>query len=302
MSIPKRVITARPESQEELTLRAEKWLRVAGVWGRLPTRIEPLYDAAKIVERDMLELVEDSGFRKALERAEEHIKNAWQKILGIADLRKKVVYIAKGMPLARQRFTQFHEFSHQTIPWHNVNLRYKDRLRDLCAKARNTFEREASYMGSELLFQGRRFQRVARDYKVSVDSIFQLADMHKASRQATAWRLVEVQDEKIALAMYYPRDRRLAMRGSPFVFWGYVASDPLYHRFPDIQLPADLPADHPWCGAVFRGKSAGGEIKLLCGIDGNAEFVWDSWWNGFALLVLLRRRQSFPGISRIVRA
>src|SRR5262245_11293591 len=101
-----RIVLLRPPSEEDLTIRAEKWLRAAGVWGQLPTPIEPLYQAARVVERDMLELVEEPGFSTALENAEDSVRNAWQKILGIADLRKKVVYINRNSTRHRRRFTQ----------------------------------------------------------------------------------------------------------------------------------------------------------------------------------------------------
>src|SRR5262245_6941475 len=144
MSHTPQLIALRPESEEELRERAERWLRVAGVWGSLPTPITPLYDAAKVVERDMLELVPDAGFRERLLASADAVKAAWQKVLGVADLRKKVVYIARDTGLLRQRFTQLHEFAHQTIPWHDVNLRYKDTAHELGRETKKEFEREAN--------------------------------------------------------------------------------------------------------------------------------------------------------------
>lgn len=159
MSRPSPLISLRPDSQDELTGVAERWLRAAGVWGKLPTPADTLYQTAKIAEHDMLELIDDSGgLRRALENAEEGVRAAWQKILGIADLRRKVVYIAKDMPQHRRRFTQFHEFAHQAIPWHDVRLRYRDRAHELRPDARALFEREANFMGSELMYQGNRFR------------------------------------------------------------------------------------------------------------------------------------------------
>ena len=70
--------------------------------------------------------------------------------------------------------------------------------------AKATFEQEANFFGAETIFPGARFRTLARDFRPNFAAIFSLADQHGASRQSTAWRFVEEQDESVALPPYYP--------------------------------------------------------------------------------------------------
>jgi hypothetical protein len=169
-------------------------------------------------------------------------------------------------------------------------------LLELRRETQVEFEREANFMGSELLFQGGRFARIARDFKANAASIFHLASLHQASRHATAWRVVEVQDETIALAMYYPADKRRTSEAA-FRYWSHVPSDAFQRRYPDMRFPGLLSLDHPWRSAAVLGGIASGDIQLDCGSDGSVRFAWESWWNNYALFVLLRRK---PLLGRLV--
>lgn len=115
--------------------------------------------------------------------------------------------------------------------------------------------------------------------------------MHEASRHATAWRFVEVQDEKLALGIYYPKSPRALARANPMTYWTHIPSDSLLERLPDIQFPRELEIEHPWREPMnpFSSEVAAGEMKIDCLTDGNLMFQWQSWWNSYSLFVLIRR-------------
>ena len=144
---------------------------------------------------------------------------------------------------------------------------------------------EANFFSAEVMFQGSNFTRIVRDYTVSFDSIFHLADMHGASRHATAWRYVEEQDESVALAMYWPSkfDSETLRLGK------VVASSNFLRKFNDIDLPRQLDPGHDWMTAHASNLVHRDMISLSCN-KVTFWFDWEAWWNGYGLMVMLRRK------------
>jgi len=124
-----------------------------------------------------------------------------------------------------------------------------------------------------------------------------LADLHGTSHQATIWKYVESQDERIALAMYYP----LNFSTNNPVFWRGVASTPFFKRYPNLELPKTLQTGHPWRAAMDLGQIIDGEMELSCGSDRKVTFRWEAKWNRHALMVLLRRRPQLSGLGEAIR-
>ena len=197
MALPKQKLVVRPEAESRIADLVDKLIRKADAQGILPTPIERLFEISKIV--NVAELPNEAYLQTLSERAKGVFRNAMQKLRGIADLREKVTYVPKDPHSGRELFAKAHELGHQVMPWHGVDSAYLDDNESLSPRAKAIFEQEANFFGSEAIFQGRRFQTLARDYKPNFGAIFKLADTHGASRQSTAWRFVEEQDEAIAL-------------------------------------------------------------------------------------------------------
>jgi hypothetical protein len=174
------------------------------------------------------------------------------------------------------------------IPWHSVGRDCVDTDKTLAPEIKDTFEAEANLFASEVIFQGGLFTDKVRDYTPSFNAIFTLADQHGASRQATLWRFTETYDLPIASLTYYRSDWNQQFR-----LWKPVGSERFVSKFGDIQLPQTLETNHPWTTAK-SDEIASGDIRLADLSGKQHRFIWQSWWNGHALFVLIRAR---PKIS-----
>lgn len=286
-----------PESADDLTAIAERWLRIAGAAGVLPTPLEGLYAAARVKEYSLVGEEHEGLFKRLLERAGDSLHRALQKVRGITDLRQRAVYLSGGDTKQRERFVRAHELAHNLIPWQNFNGTHIDEAYDFTPDARRGFDREANFLGVELLFQGHRFQDHVRSYTASLSAVNGIAQRHGTSLQSTLWKYAEAQDERILFAMYYPDNGTGNMR-----LWKLVASPTFKQRFPNILLPEFLSDGHPWRAARDLGQDIDDSISLDCGVDGSRRFRWEARWNGYTLLVLVRRMPQLSSVGRLIRS
>jgi hypothetical protein len=287
MALPKQKITVRPESEPKISDLVAKLIRTADAAGVLPTPLDRLFEVAKVTN---IEDLPDATFLQTLsEQARTLFKSAKQKIRGIADIREKATYVPRDPNTGRERFAKAHELGHQVIPWHEIDPAYLDDSESLSPSAKGTFEHEANFFGAETIFQGQRFRTLVRDFRPSFDAIFMLADEHGASRQSTAWRFVEEQDEALALLQYYPGNAIDEAGNCVLSVWRYVGSPAFNRRYANIDLPQAVRTGHPWVAARDMNQTCDGNENFS--VDGSSvAFQWHSWWNGYTLLVLIRHK------------
>ena len=278
-------VIVRPHSADEVSKYARRALRVADAVGQLPTPIDDLLAAAEIENLKIDEEVKQNFAARLMAAARQEFNSMWQKVRGIADLRERVTYVDENTTPTRIRFTKGHELGHQVLPWHRLDPGRFDDDKSLTWEAEEIFDAEANLFSAEVIFQGRNFTRIVRDYAVGFDSIFHLAAMHEASRHATAWRYVEEQDESVALVTYWPSKFNPEMLRLGKV----VASPNFLRKFSDIDLPLQLGPDHDWTTTHASDPMHGDTISLTCG-KAAFRFEWKAWWNGYGLLVMLRRK------------
>lgn len=297
-------IIVSPETAPELIKIADRALRVAGARGKLPTPIDDLIEASNIIEDHDTEGVVRRFMSLLNDSSRSFFRSSMQKLRGIADLRERAVYVpADTAP--RERFAKGHELGHQLIPWHHIGSDrvasfFQDNEYTLSPFVQDLFDVEANFFSSEVIFQGKRFIQRARDFRPSFDAVFSLADQHGASRQATLRRYIGAQDEVIAGVSYVP-SRYYSIEGLPTLRspW-FIASSRFVQKCGVVRLPAEVPPDHPWAAARQSNAICNGEIDLSCG-GGVLRFQWESWWNKYALLILLRRRPSLGFVGRILK-
>jgi hypothetical protein len=304
MALPNIKLIVSPDTAPELITLADRALRRAGAVGRLPTPIEDLIKAADITAESDTEGAVTRFLSILNEQGRASFKAAMQKMRGIADLRGRAIYVPSDKA-PRKLFASAHEFAHEDIPWHkvitdDVAAFYTDDDYSLGPDVQDQFDIEANFYASEVIFQGKRFTTHARDYQPSFDAVFVLADLHGASRQATLRRYIEAQDETIAALTYLPSRYRVDTQGFAVLRAPRLFGTPKFiHKYGDVQLPGQITSAHPWAESRNLNEVCKGEINLDCG-GVAVSFQWQSWWNTYTLMVLLRRRPSLSVVRRIV--
>jgi hypothetical protein len=291
----------RPDSSGSLEQIADTLLRRAGALGTIPTPIDDLVAAARLEDAHDLEPFVSRFLSRIAANAREAFLATLQKVRGIADLRERAIYIPTETSQRRRRFVQAHELGHQVIPWHSVNVGYRDDDLSLTGDAQELFDIEANFFAAEVMFQGKRFRNRVRDYAPSFDAVFQLADEHEASRHATLWRFVEEQDEIVCAVTFWPSIYTVDSSGHAVLRRGKIVASPTFlAKFGDLALPRELPATHPWVQARNERQPCEGDIKLTSGTD-SRPFQWQAWWNSYCLFVLLRRRPALSLVGDFIR-
>jgi Zn-dependent peptidase ImmA (M78 family) len=278
---------SRPESAGEIIQLAQKTLLRADCLGKLPTPLDELYRNARVSAIELPSTAQMPLLRLE-QKSRNLLRNALQKVRGIADLRRRAVYLPTGHSATRHQFAKAHELGHQLIPWHRVGRDCVDTDASLSPAVRDVFEAEANLFASEVMFQGKLFRTKARDYKPTFEAVFLLADQHGASRQATLWKFTEEQDFPVASLAYYP-----VGWGNDMKLWKVVASPSFRVKHCDIRLPERLEMEHPWLSAKIQNSLCEGKIRVPKSSGRQVGFRWHSWWNGHALVVLLRARPIF---------
>ena len=281
-----------PDSYDEIRRLVHGILVKADALDELPTPIGKLFETSRIKECRNLPDPQSSYLSSLTSQARELFQSAMQKIRGIADLRTRVVYIPRQDTDPRILFAQGHELGHQCMAWHNVNRAYQDDDSSLSPSVKLKFEQEANCFSAETIFQGSRFTKRARDYTAEFKSIFALSAKYGSSIQATAWRFIEEQDIPVAALHYYPSNWQIDEFGnSVFTLWKVTASPTFRQLCNDtMAVPTELRTGHPWLAAYPMTTVVDGEESVDCGPNGSIRFIWQSWWNQHALIVLLRRR------------
>jgi hypothetical protein len=300
LALPKQKIAVRPESEPKLSNLVRKLLREADAVDVLPTPLDRLFEVAKV--KNIAELPDEEAFLKTVsDKVRNLFIGAKQKLRGIADIRARASYVPpdpnnKG----RERFAKGHELAHNVIPWHSVDPAYLDDNESLGPNAKGLFEHEANFFSSDVIFQGSGFRTRVRDYAPNFNAIFKLAVDHGASRQATAWRFVEEQDEAIALLQYYG-SKAVDEFGNPVLaIWRSVGSPEFNRRFPSIEIPSSLRTGHPWVAARDVNSVCDGN-ESICSDGHQVVFEWHSWWNSYALFVLIRRKPRLHLVGDFLR-
>ncbi|MDF0584175.1 ImmA/IrrE family metallo-endopeptidase [Bradyrhizobium yuanmingense] len=298
MALPKQKIAVRPDSESKLSELSRKLIREADAADILPTPLDRLLEIAKVTNIDALP--DDSFLETLSERMKGFFISAKQKLRGIADLRTRSTFIPPDRNERRMQFAKGHELGHQVIPWHQIDPAYLDDNESLGPNAKGIFEQEANFFSAETIFQGASFRKLARDFQPSFNAVFELADRHGATNQATAWRFVEEQDEAVALALYYPSNALDSHGNSVLTIWRSVGSPEFLRRFGNVDLPLALRTGDPWVAPRDLNCACDGNENLM--VDGHSmEFQWMAWWNTYTLLVLLRRKPKLSIVGGILR-
>jgi hypothetical protein len=185
------------ENFRDIIRYSEAILDASDARGVLPTPVDRIVECADlVVSGDIhLEPRHHGFFTKSLKV----LQSALQKAKGIIDIREKVIYLDPTSNDGKKAFVKCHEVGHKVIPWQARTLLYVDDEMTLDPEVKDRFEREANFFASEVLFQGDRFEREARDLPLEVKSAMHLAKRYGSSIHAALRRFVRTSHRSCAL-------------------------------------------------------------------------------------------------------
>lgn len=225
--------------------------------------------------------------------------SAMKKIRAILDRRRGAIWLSPTRSRKGMVFPLAHELGHAILPWHRIASVHLDDDQTLAPNIRKRFEREASFVAGELLFQCGRFAEKLRRPSLVIPSILDLADSFEATYKSALFRFVETSDDAVALVEYKRaglHEYKLAGLVPPLDFERRftVASDSFFERIGPIETPYRLPKDSNWLkgtGIDTNGRldrAVGHGHVTLRGRHAQHCFRWESFSNYYSLFVLLK--------------
>ena len=249
------------DSRQEVAKYARLTLQRAGVGDRLPTPIDDIVSASKLVVAQDVSLAHiHQGF---LSKAAGALRSALSKLRALIDFREKQIYVDTSMSHHQVNWGKLHECGHQVLPWQRNAYGYKDDDHTLSADVNAHFEREANLFAAEVLFQLERFTNNAADLPLNVKSPVQLSKRFGSSCHAAIRRFVETNPRPCAVLVCRPA-KQLIDNPYPLELVHAVYSPAFINKFGHLLLPRRFEAEH-----IFAKHTVEFGTKLL--EDGEVE-------------------------------
>lgn len=295
-------IQERPEEHDAIRDEAQKLLNRAKAIGIFPTPIDKLIEAADIEQLDDVEEAKESFIKSMPSHLRGTFESAWSKLRGFADLKKKINYVAPEIDTVREKWPKLHELGHQLLPWQQQTATFLEDQKSLRFDCEERFEQEANDFAGQLLFQGQTFLDLSSQLYPDFNAVFKIANQFGASRHSTARHFAIESEESIALVSYYKSKRILSEDGKPWLTLGSAnsASKKFLDKYSDLQLPKQMPPTHEWSLACQSNEPISGNVTMDAGNGSSTNFQWHAWWNGYSLLILLRKAPKLKLIRSVI--
>lgn len=178
------------DSGDDIARRVDRLLRRANAYGRYPTPVDDLVEAAGLGEAT--EFVLDAAALAAVPRhLRAAVRRASTKLQGALDRRERVVHVSELVTHeGKRRFVKLHEVAHDLLP-HQRQMVYADDQETLSHATKVLFEQEANQGAAELLFQRDHFTRDATGLQAGTAAVVHLAERYGASLHASFRRYAE---------------------------------------------------------------------------------------------------------------
>lgn len=188
--------------------KAKKLLDEANAWGRFPTPVPDILDAAKLrVAPIAIHDVETflAYVAQKTAAAGHRLKSALSKVLGVYDADEQFIHIDPTVTESKQTFLKLHETGHHRLPSHRQMFKFfQDCEQTLAPSIADLFEREANNFARFTLFQGDSYKQHALDMANAIKTPMALAKQYGASIYASCREFVRTHDQACALFVLEP--------------------------------------------------------------------------------------------------
>jgi len=268
-------------------------LNKGGAWGRLPTPVDDLMEAArlKVARRSVFDLQAMAEYAmKVGKQTAATVKSAIEKVLGIYDVQENVVHIDETVNQEKQTFLKLHETGHKEIPHQSGLFKFiQDCAKHLAPETAELFEREANTFASIVLFQDNTFAAMTADYEFSIKVPLKYGRKFGASVYASIREYVRRSHRACAVIVLMPTEV-CAVKGLNATVRRVQLSTDFFKRFGSLVLPAELTYSHDLMAAVPMGSRKMSSPVGLTLDDQNGvphEFVAEGFKTPYNTFILL---------------
>lgn len=228
------------DAADEIDKLARNILVGSKALGKFPTPVDDIIAYTELSLATGVDLSrEDPGFAAV---AAGFFGRISRKVLGMIDLRQKVIYLDESQKTSRKNFVKLHEVGHGVIPWQRDLLGCQDDETTIVPEVEEIYEREASFFASSSLFQLDRFDEEAAKLPLSIASARVLAQKFGGSVQASLRRYAERSPKRCALLVFHKPEPAGPFRSK---VRNYFESSSFRNEFGGLDWPGE-------CGMEFE--------------------------------------------------
>lgn len=183
----------------DIKKHAEKALKAADAFGRYPTPVSDVMEAAQVLISDE-HVLDDGLLVRMRKKAGKALKKALGKVIGLFDIVARLIYIDRTLLIVKQTFLKLHETGHAFLPWQrDIYVVIQDCEKTISPEISEAFDREANVFASEVLFQLDDFTKQAADVPFGIRVPINLSKHYGASIYATIRRYVSTNPRACAV-------------------------------------------------------------------------------------------------------
>lgn len=296
------------KQHDRIRREAQKALESADAVGRFPTPVGEIMEMASVVQAS--ECISDESLVKKLRRrfvrraeiASNVLKRALSKVLGVLDIKAKLIYIDQTLHVVKQRFIKLHEVGHIVLPWQrDIYAVVEDCKKTLDPQIADEFDREANAFASEVLFQLGTFAAEAADCPIKIVTSITLSKKYGASVYATLRRFVSTNHRTCAVLVFNMPEIKSEV-GFVATLRRVVESQSFMENFGQMEWPTEVTPDDD-LGAMMPLNKRFSRPRQIVLSDSNGsrhECVAEAFTNTYQVFILIHDASSLSRRTFII--
>ena len=291
-----------PQQLVAIRKHAQIALHAADAVGCYPTPVAEVMERAKVVvvEEDVLD---ESFLARIRKKAGKSLKRALSKILGVLDVKARLVYIDRTLLTVRQTFLKLHETAHAVLPWQrDIYSVVEDCEKTIAPEISESFDKEANAFASEVLFQLDDFTNLAAEQPFSIKTPITLSKKYGASIYATVRRYVSTNHRNCAVVVITPPEL-VPGDGFKATLRRVVSSPSFDQTFGTLNWPERFTPDDEIGAMIPIGGRRMSKPRNISLLDRNGtvhECVAESFTQGYQIFILIHAVSSFTKKSIVI--
>lgn len=277
-------------------------LEKADNFGTFPTRIDDVYEAAKIVIADE-DCLTDSFINKFRKKAGNALKRAIQKVTGLFHASAGVVFLDGTIQGIQRTFLKLHELGHALLPWQrDIYAVVEDCKKTVSPEVSDLFDKEANVFATEVLFQLDHFSKQAEEMTFSIKTPIALSRKYGSSIYSAIRRYVSKSSKACAVIVIHPPEYEFGL-GFTAKLRRPIVSEEFQKRFGDIVWPMIYTPDDQIGALIPVGKQRMSGIKEICITDTNGVShlcLAESFTQGYQVFVLIHEIETLTRSSVVI--